>query len=173
MQPAFKACSKANISRHDTTIAAIIPSNLGGDCRRLPSYICASRIESNMLGQYENLGFKMLRLTNLDDPRRRCFCAVLILFAVFTLTVRVATRYCFAFASSSAATTSQEQFSPGPAHQGITQRLTKTTPTWLTPVANVVTLQAPTSYPRVAPAGPSLPGLVLEESLYNRPPPAC
>jgi len=33
--------------------------------------------------------------------------------------------------------------------------------------------QAPIVYPRVAPAGPPLPTLLLEENLYNRPPPSC
>jgi len=41
------------------------------------------------------------------------------------------------------------------------------------PVAKVMVAQAPTFYPDVAPAGPPLPTLLIEESLYNRPPPAC
>jgi hypothetical protein len=34
-------------------------------------------------------------------------------------------------------------------------------------------LPAPTSYPRIAPAGPPIPTVLLETSLYNRPPPSC
>ena len=41
------------------------------------------------------------------------------------------------------------------------------------PVLRVVALQAPTFYPYVAPAGPHLHVLLLADSLYNRPPPAC
>jgi hypothetical protein len=44
---------------------------------------------------------------------------------------------------------------------------------WAAAVANITVAQAPTFYPRVAPAGPPLPTLLLEENLYNRPPPAC
>jgi hypothetical protein len=44
---------------------------------------------------------------------------------------------------------------------------------WAAPVANIAVAQAPAFYPRVAPVGPSLPTLPLEENLYNRPPPAC
>ena len=42
---------------------------------------------------------------------------------------------------------------------------------WAEPMANVAIAQPPAYYLRVAPAGPPLPTLLLEESLYNRPPP--
>src|ERR1700722_4120323 len=44
---------------------------------------------------------------------------------------------------------------------------------WVAPVAKVTVLLAPTFYPRVAPGGPPIPTLLIEENLYNRPPPAC
>ena len=41
------------------------------------------------------------------------------------------------------------------------------------PAPVVAALQAPTFYPYVAPAGPPLGVLLLDESLSNRPPPSC
>ena len=43
---------------------------------------------------------------------------------------------------------------------------------WAAPVAKVTVLLA-MFYPRVAPAGPPIATLLIEENLYNRPPPAC
>jgi hypothetical protein len=126
-------------------------------------------IASNMLGVISAKA-RMLRLTNLDDPRRRCFCAALILFAVCTISVRVATRYCFSRSlSGSKITTVQKHSLSEPGHQ----RMTKSAATWLPPTIRSTLLEAPTSYPRVAPAGPPLPALAFEKSLYNRPPPSC
>jgi hypothetical protein len=44
---------------------------------------------------------------------------------------------------------------------------------WADPVASIAVAQAPTFYPRVAPAAPSPPTFLIEENLYNRPPPVC
>jgi hypothetical protein len=44
---------------------------------------------------------------------------------------------------------------------------------WIVPILQLTVLQASPFHPRFVPAGPSLPGLSLEENLYNRPPPAC
>jgi hypothetical protein len=41
------------------------------------------------------------------------------------------------------------------------------------PVLRNIVLQVVSFYPRVAPAGPPLPGLLFDKSLYNRPPPSC
>jgi hypothetical protein len=45
---------------------------------------------------------------------------------------------------------------------------------WVAPIAKIVAVTFPTFYPRVALVGPTLPTLLLlEDSLYNRPPPTC
>lgn len=44
---------------------------------------------------------------------------------------------------------------------------------WVAPVLVFSVLPAPSFYPRVAPAGPPLPSLNFDETLYNRPPPSC
>ena len=57
--------------------------------------------------------------------------------------------------------------------QAVRQHMDRDAIRWAVPVATLAVAQAPTFYPRVAPAGPSLPTLLLEENLYNRPPPTC
>ena len=57
--------------------------------------------------------------------------------------------------------------------QAMRQHMDRDAVRWAVPVATIVVSQAPTFYPRVAPAGPPLPTLLLEENLYNRPPPSC
>ena len=57
--------------------------------------------------------------------------------------------------------------------QAMRQHMDRDAVRWAAPVAKLVVSQAPTFYPRVAPSGPPLPTLLLEENLYNRPPPVC
>ena len=112
----------------------------------------------------------MLRLTNFDGLKRRSWCAVVVLMAVFALTVSVATRYCAPQnASAYSVRTVHKHSSP----EQIRQRLTKNAANWMPKVVQSGILHAVTFYPRIAPAGPPVPGLLLEKSLYNRPPPFC
>jgi len=53
------------------------------------------------------------------------------------------------------------------------QRLDKDAGTWVSPVITVTAFLAVSFYPRVSPAGPPIPSLFFEESLYYRPPPSC
>jgi hypothetical protein len=111
----------------------------------------------------------MLLLSHFEDRRRRWWCAVVVLVAVCSLIVSVATRYSSTFdASSTAVNAGQIHTSP----EAKRQHLAKDAANWLPPVICFSVLQSPSSYPRIAPAGPPIPGLVLEESLYNRPPPS-
>jgi hypothetical protein len=57
--------------------------------------------------------------------------------------------------------------------QAMRQHMDRDAVRWAAPVAKIVVSQAPTFYPPVVPAGPPLPTLLLEENLYNRPPPSC
>jgi hypothetical protein len=57
--------------------------------------------------------------------------------------------------------------------QAMRQHMDRDAIRWAAPVAMLAVAQAPTFYPRVAPTGPPLPTLLLEENLYNRPPPTC
>lgn len=112
----------------------------------------------------------MLQLANFDRPVRMSLRAAVVLVAVFALTVSVATRYCAPQTSSAyASRTAHKHSSP----EQIRQHLTKNAVTWMPQVAQTGIVQAQTFYPRIAPAGPPIPGLLQEESLYNRPPPSC
>jgi hypothetical protein len=112
----------------------------------------------------------MLPLPNLEGRWRRASCAFVVLLAVFALTVSVATRYCARQGSSPyAVKTLHKHSSPEQARQ----RLTKNAVNWMPQVVQARILQAPSSYPRIAPAGPPMPNVLLETSLYNRPPPSC
>jgi len=111
---------------------------------------------------------EMLRITNSEDSRCRRWCALVVLLAVCSLTASVATRYTFSRGSSgNTVTTVQKHGSPEPSRQ----RLMKNAASWIAPVVDSAVLEAPSSYPRIAPAGP-IPSLFFEESLYNRPPPS-
>jgi hypothetical protein len=59
------------------------------------------------------------------------------------------------------------------ASQAMRQHMDRDAARWAAPVAKVTLLLAPAFHPRVAPAGPPVPTLLIEENLYNRPPPTC
>lgn len=111
----------------------------------------------------------MLRLTNLEDSRCRCWCAVVIVFAVCALTVSVATRYGSSQGvSNGTVMTVQKHSSPEPGRQ----RLLKNASTWIPPVVASAVLEAPGPCAHIAQSVPLLTSLVFEENLYNRPPPS-
>jgi len=111
----------------------------------------------------------MLRLTNLEGRWRRSCCAIVVFFAVTGLAVSVATRYCSPQSSSYSVRTVRGHSLP---EQG-RQRLTRDAANWMPQVVRSGVLRAPTSSPRIAPAGLPVPSVLLETSLYNRPPPFC
>jgi hypothetical protein len=57
--------------------------------------------------------------------------------------------------------------------QAMRQHLDRDAARWIPPTTVLTALRAPEFYPHVAPAGPPLGVLLLDESLYNRPPPSC
>lgn len=110
----------------------------------------------------------MQLLSHLEDQRRKNWRAVVVVVAVFSLALSVATRYSsMGVVSSTAVRAFQLHASP----EAKRQRLAKSAADWMPPVMCVSLMQAPSSYPRIAPAGAPMPGLRFEESLYNRPPP--
>jgi hypothetical protein len=96
-------------------------------------------------------------------------CALVVVLAVCALTVKLATRFEFYdSAPTPAITTVQQQVSPAPNRQ----RLMSTAKACNVPLIRASLLDATSSYPRIAPAGPPMPSVLFEKSLYNRPPPA-
>lgn len=89
--------------------------------------------------------------------------------AVCALTVSLATRFVsFESASTPGVTTVHHHVSPAPSRQ----RLLGTATAWNAPLICDNALDSTTSYGRIAPAGPRIPSVLFEKSLYNRPPPS-
>ncbi len=109
----------------------------------------------------------MMPLANHETaPRsRKGWCWLVILLAIAGLTCSLATRT-FRLSIPHGSTV---QSSAG---QAMRQHLDSDAAKWIPPVAVAVQIEAPSFYPKVAPAGPSLPGLLLDDPLYNRPPPS-
>ena len=124
---------------------------------------------SYMLHTVKAANPEMFTLTNLEGSRCKRWSALVVLFAVCSLTVSVATRYtCSRETSENRVASVHKHTSPDLGRQ----RLIKDAACWMPPVVRSVVLQAPSSYPNIAPAGPPMPSALLEESLYNRPPPS-
>jgi len=111
----------------------------------------------------------MIAQSHFEDRRSKNWCALVVLVAVCALTVSVATRYSTPWGSSSS-TVNTVQIHTSP--EAKRQHLAKDAADWMPPVICFGLLQTPSSYPRIAPAGPPIPSLLFEESLYNRPPPS-
>lgn len=110
----------------------------------------------------------MLRLTNPDSPRGKAFSAVLVLVAVCSLAISVATRYCAPEYPSAAKTTVAHKHASS---EQTRQRLTQSTANWLPPVVQDDSLESPTEYHTVTPVQPAVVSSFLGQSLSNRPPP--
>jgi hypothetical protein len=110
----------------------------------------------------------MLLLNHFEDRRRKQWCAVVVLVAVFSLIVSVATRY----SSGDLSFTTVKAFQSHASPEAKRQRLANDADHWNAPAICLSILQSPRSYPRIASAGPSIPRPLFDESLYNRPPPS-
>ena len=94
------------------------------------------------------------------------WCLFVMVWAIFALTASLATRTSVpsdlhGSTAQSASTQATRQHLDGDAIQ------------WVAPTPVHTALQVPSFYPRSSPAGPPLPNLLFDESLYNRPPPSC
>jgi hypothetical protein len=93
---------------------------------------------------------------------RWALVSVVLLSLVFSLATRT-------FSDTTSHATTVQSDSP----QGMRQHMDRDAVRWAVPMAKITVAQVPTFCPRVAPAGPPLPTLLVEENLYNRPPPPC
>jgi hypothetical protein len=93
--------------------------------------------------------------------------ALVVALAVLSLTVSLATRTFHDMTASHRVSVRADS------QQAMRQHLNKDAAHWPAPVFDFAVLDTPTFYPRVAPAGPPIPSLHFDESLYNRPPPTC
>jgi hypothetical protein len=93
--------------------------------------------------------------------------ASLIALVILSLTISLGTRV---FRISVPHGVSAQSSAP----QAMRQHLDRDATRWPVPIFDLTILDAPTFYPRMAPAGLPIPGLLLlDKSLYNRPPPSC
>ena len=95
------------------------------------------------------------------------WCALVVLVAVCSLTVSLATRYTSTDSASGQFLSVHKQRSPA----SMRQRLIKTAAAWHPPVIHTAPLDPVTFYPRIAPAGPPIQSALFGKTLYNRPPP--
>jgi len=111
---------------------------------------------------------RMLHPANPNGSGIKRWWALMVLLAVCSLAVSVATRYTSTPADPGSATTNvRNHVAPEPGRQ----RLLQNAATWIPPFICSIVFQVPLSYSRVVPVGPRVPNLLLEENLYNRPPP--
>jgi hypothetical protein len=111
----------------------------------------------------------MSQTRHLEKGRHRNFCALVVLVAVFSLTVNVATRYSSPCNDSSRLV---KTFQTQTSTDAKRQRLAKNAANWMPSVVCFDVLRAPAFYPRIAPQSPPVSSLLFEPSLYNRPPPS-
>jgi hypothetical protein len=92
----------------------------------------------------------------------------MVLAIACSLAISVVTRYSTALSASSSSVKTIQTHSNDEASR---QRLAKDAADWIPPVISFVGLRPPTFYPRVSAARPSIVTLLLDDNLYNRPPP--
>jgi hypothetical protein len=114
----------------------------------------------------------MYWLRNFDTKvrRRSTWSRIFVLAVVCSLAVNVATRY--SVSTSSHTDISAKRVTIHSQDQK-RQHLDKTTTTPIETVSRLLAvLQVSNFYPRFAPGGPPVHNLLLDTSLYNRPPPS-
>ena len=111
---------------------------------------------------------QMIQLTNRESGQCARWCALVVLLAVCSLAVSVATRY----GSSGSATSGSKVAQAHSCHEPGRQRLTTDADSWMPPVIASNHLYTPSEYPPFISGGPRFLNRFVESSLYNRPPPS-
>jgi hypothetical protein len=110
----------------------------------------------------------MLSLTNKKNGGCARWCALVVLTAIFALTISVATRYGSAEGPSTSTVKASHRFSLQPQAR---QRLTKDAANWVPPTVDCVSWHAPARPARVASVGSAIPNPSFASIPYYRPPP--
>ena len=122
-----------------------------------------------ILGKGRSDKHKMMSLSNRDSGRCARWCALVVLLAVCSLTISVATRYSSPENVSNSITQSlHKQTSEEPSRQ----RLTNDATTWVPPRDVCTVLYAPAPYLPLPLTDPDVPSPAFVSSLYYRPPPS-
>lgn len=113
----------------------------------------------------------MAWLRNFDSRRSQVLTWrwLVVLVAVCSLTVSVTTRYSASVDSQASVSKCVTNHSQAQKRQHLDKKATSP----IAPVAHLLALlQISNFYPRFAPGGPPVHSLLLDKSLYNRPPPS-
>jgi hypothetical protein len=113
----------------------------------------------------------MAWLRNFDSKWSRVLTWrwLVVLVAVYSLTVNVATRYSVSADSQASVAKLVTNHSQDQKRQHLDKNATSP----IAPVARLLAvLRISNFYPRFAPGGPPVHSLLLDKSLYNRPPPS-
>ena len=105
----------------------------------------------------------------MGNHGRKRWCTAIVLLAVCTLTVSVATRYSIC---PNATNKNQTVVEADKSWTGL-QRLLNNAATWMPPLVEAEIFHDPGCYPHVVESGPRILTVLLEENLYNRPPPSA
>ncbi|HYA24504.1 MAG TPA: hypothetical protein VEF05_10110 [Terriglobales bacterium] len=108
-------------------------------------------------------------MTKVRDRSRSIYggLGAVIALLICSLTLSLATRFCFQVTSQAHTSKSVERRSVEPKRQ----RLNRDAARWAASVAPSTFLSPDALYARVAPAETPRPNHIIDESLYNRPPP--
>jgi len=113
------------------------------------------------------LSMVMRSITKVPPNSRLTICrAAVVAFVLVALTGSLTTRVFHA-------TIDHSQSVQSSAAQAMRQHMDQDALRWTAPVVQHAVLDASAFYQRVVPAGSPVPALLLEKSLYNRPPPSC
>jgi hypothetical protein len=150
-------------------------NHLGGDALQgivLGTNVTLLHLASALPNRYVKSGVSknqgMLSLTDRKSGRCARWCALVVLTAIFALTISVATRYGSAEGASTSAVKTSHNYSSQPPGR---QRLTKDAANWVPPTIDCVALQAPARPARIPSVGSAIPNPSFASSLYYRPPP--
>ena len=92
--------------------------------------------------------------------------ALLSVLVIAALSVSLATRFC------RSSDTVNVHVQANASNSSLRQHMDRDATQWVAPVTRLIFLETVEFYPRFAPAGPPLPTVLFDQSLYNRPPPS-
>jgi hypothetical protein len=113
----------------------------------------------------------MFHLNNLELRRNKRWWIAVVLVAVCSITISVATRYSVPGKAADAKVTTVRNHLDLDTKQ-VRQRLLNNAASWMPPVDGSAILQQNESFAVPVSTGPPTLRLLLEQNLFNRPPPA-
>jgi len=113
----------------------------------------------------------MFYLDNLEPRQSKRWWIAVVLLAVCSIAISVATRYCVPGKAADSKVTTVRNHVDTETEQG-RQRLLNNAISWMPPVVGSAMLDQNNSFNPIVLARPPAPRQFFEQSLFNRPPPA-